>query len=336
MNGTCVAPWDDNSTADFLVVARVGFSSDIHLLTDKILANPLRRLEKSCGDIAYENGKPVCIQAAIMRRVVYKGMLHNAVVGGMLARLKGSSPVSLLGVMKGTLLPRADSTIFLSNTACEASMKMNKMLGVRTSGPESCSQQRLQPIHWVRFAWYMFVHKVFKRQNLGGVWKGHRNEFGEEFADFWRRYSDSVSGFYSSRTVEELRWAFSEEKYVVLTCGVGQIDGYIVLKTDATGNRWSIADWIAIGNDEQLLDELLIKAKKFLRARTHAILFMTTGYPTFVQPLLARHFRYLRPLANNEYLYRFEDGALAKAARKELDARESWFFGAYDGDACLF
>ena len=331
-----IESWTEENTDDFTKVAVRGFTPAVTELIRKILDNPLRRFARSCGDIAYEDERPVCIQAAILRQFVFRRKTQVCTVGGMLAMDPGASPTSLYGVMKRSLDARGGSAAFFSNTACRSSMKMNRLLGVRGKGPESCAIQRLQPIHWIRFAWYMILHVVFKKGNLGGSWQGARNAFGSEFAEFWKRYQESCDGIYSSRTPEELTWAFGGERYVVLKHGDGEMDGYIVLKTDASGNRWTIADWIALGNDEQILEDLLKMAKKFLRRRTHAMLFVTTGYPTFIQPILERHFKFARPLANNECLYRFSDPELAREVETELDTKRSWFFGAYDGDACLF
>jgi len=315
----------------------VAFLPESAALVAKLLANPLRRIDPDAGDLAVENGVTISFQAAIARKVVFEGRKIPAMTGGMLSSVPGTDPTIIFEIVEKSTLPRAGSVFYFGNTACKAALRLNKLRGISGVGPDSCAAQRLQPIHWMRFAWYMFLHKVFHRPNLGG--KEKRYQGGEKFDgldEFWQRYVKNVTGLCSSRTLPELRWAFGEDKYVILRHGDDKVDGYIVLKSDDTGNRWAIADWIALNNDEKILEDLLVAAKRFLKRKTHAMLFQTTGFPTFVQPILARHFKYSRPLNSNEFLYRFDDAALKEKVLPLMDTKESWFFGPYDGDACLF
>lgn len=324
-------------------------------LVRKFLANPLRRLDPDAGNLAVEDGVPVAFQAAVVRKVVSCGEEIPAMTGGMLSSVPGTDPLVIFEIVKQSTRPRAGSLLYFGNTACKAALRLNKLRGISGTGPASCAIQRLQPIHWTRFAWYLFVHKVFKCQNLGGrkltsTIKAFRLSFGHdevrylpevderEWTDFWTRYKCGISGLTSSRTFEEMSWAFKGLRWCALGYyREGRLAGCVVLKSgDEHGNRWSIADWLAIGNDENVLDRLLVAAKNFLRRRTHAMLFQTTGFPTFIQPVLARHFKYTRPLYSNEFLYRFDDEAIKEKVMPVMDTKDSWFFGPYDGDACLF
>ena len=324
-------------------------------LLDKLLKNPLRKIDKDAGDLAIDGDKTLSFQAAIIRMILFNGRSYVAMTGAMLSSAPNADPTVIYEVLERSTAVRGNGVLNFGNTACKATYRLNKLRGISGTGPDSCSNQRMQPINWFRFFWYMFLHVAFKKASLGGPKMPSRirpfeKRIGggtvryipklvkEEFDGFWKEYVHSCRGLVSSRTSEELEWAFAGDRWRILGYYEGRrLLGYIVLKSsDDAGNRWSIADWIAMRNDESILESLLIAAKKFLRARTRAMLFQTTGFPTFVQPILARHFKYSRPLRSNEFLYRFENEEFKRMVMPAMDTKDSWFFGPYDGDACLF
>ena len=117
-----IESWTEENTKDFTEVAVRGFTPAVTELIRKILDNPLRKFARSCGDIAYEDEGPVCIQAAILRQFVFHRKTQVCTVGGMLAMDPGASPASLYGVMKRSLDARVGSAAFFSYTACRSSM----------------------------------------------------------------------------------------------------------------------------------------------------------------------------------------------------------------------
>ena len=331
------------------------FSPSSRELLHKVLANPLRRIDHDAGDLAMEGGEAVSFQAAILRKVAFGGRSMFAMTGCMLSSVPQTDPAIIYEVLKKSSVMRGNGVLYFGNTSCRAALRLSKLRGISGTGPDSCSNQRMQPINWFRFLWYMFLHVIFKKASLGGpkmtsLVRPFERRIGsgtvryipklvkEEFDGFWEEYAHGCKGLVSSRTAEELEWAFAGDRWRILGYYEGRrLLGYIVLKSsDDAGNRWSIADWIAMRNDESILESLLIAAKKFLRARTRAMLFQTTGFPTFVQPILARQFKYSRPLPSNEFLYRFEDEGFKRMVMPAMDTKDSWFFGPYDGDACLF
>ena len=331
------------------------FSPASRELLDKLLKNPLRKIDRDAGDLAIEGGKTLSFQAAIIRKILFNGHIYVAMTGGMLSSAPNTDPTVIYEVLERSMAIRGKGVFVFGNTACKATYRLHKLRGISGTGPDSCSNQRMQPINWFRFLWYMFLHVIFKKASLGGpkmssLVRPFERRIGsgtvryipklvkEEFDGFWEEYARGCKGLVSSRTAEELEWAFAGDRWRILGYYEGRrLLGYIVLKSsDDAGNRWSIADWIAMRNDESILESLLIAAKKFLRARTRAMLFQTTGFPTFVQPILARHFKYSRPLPSNEFLYRFEDEGFKRMVMPAMDTKDSWFFGPYDGDACLF
>lgn len=324
---TGVKSYTEETRDDALKVVRSRFSVDSFRIAAKYLQNPLCVLDPDAGDVAYQDDRPVGFQAAVLRRLHLGREEFIGVVGGMLGMEDGASPVLLMQLMKRSIAPRGGSTLFFANTANAASMKMNRLLGVKGKGPITCERIRFASAFWPKMLKVLVPRPRAKRL---------MSFEPKLFDDFWRRYLIANKGVVCSRTTEELRWVFGDrtesgEVVVLGSLNGDNLAGYIVLKRSKfvvrglEFQRWMILDWIALDNDRMILAGLLRDALRFLRRETRAMLLESIGFPEFVEPILAKYLPFRRKTESNSFLYQFTD-------TNQVIPEGSWFFGPYDGD----
>lgn len=352
----------DSTYSDAEKVVRNRFPESAVGILQKEMRNPMCRQHACVGDIAYDDGNPICFQAFVLRGLLLGARKCLGHVAGMTV-LASEAPVeALIDVKAASVSHRVDYEIGFGNTLCKATEKMAKRHKDKF-GPVSCTYWRFNPIRKLSFLWYCFSRKVLKRPipdwpdfdafkirdfsvRFEDAEVRRLLSFDEKFDDFWSRYVATNQGLVCSRTVEELEWIFGEEvksgRAVVLgyfTCD--RLDGYVILKSGSSaGRRWQVMDWIALKNDKKILDRLLAAGCKYLRKCTPAMLVESIGYPTFVQDILKRHLPFKRFAGNNFFSYGYrkhKDGntTFKDACEAVIDTEKSWFFGPYDGDMCM-
>ncbi|MBQ6008354.1 MAG: hypothetical protein IJL17_07440 [Kiritimatiellae bacterium] len=354
---TGLKPYTEETFADACEASFSRFGDSVRSQMERVLQNPLRHQCAEAGDVAYEKGKPVGFQAAILRKLYMGQQPFLGVVGGLLAMKEGASPVLLLQLMKKTRAPRGGSKLFFANTSNPQSMKLNQALGVKGKGPDSCACVRWRPIHWGNFA------KLCLHGRLPSFMRVFGNFLGRAFNlfflrkvrstttqavrlttldvtvldDFWQRYLDKNTGLVSSRTAEELSWLYDKGlkngQYVFLgRKDLNGLCGYIVLRRANAGNgRWMIADWIALDDNPDVLSDLVHDAVCVLHDQKDAATLESVGFPPRVQGVLHRHLPFTRKSANNTFIYQPTDLTISS----KINPDEGWFFGPYDGDRCL-
>lgn len=320
---TGLRPYTEDTRQDAFAVISDRFSPKDCRIAEKYLQNPLLS-NGGAGDVAYEHDKPVGFQAAIRRRLYLGKTQLIGVVGGMLAMQEKASPVLLVNLMKATVAPRDGSSFFYANTANITSMKMNRMLGVKGTGPATCERTRFAVVFvpW-GFRWMCTRPHARRLYDIDP----------KIFDGFWNSYLATNKGLVSSRTSEELTWIFGDRLKTGEIALLGEFKeqsllGYIVLKVNSNRRRVLIIDWIALKNDKQVLDSLLVSAVRFARRETNAIFLESIGFPSFSEDISRRRLGWVRKARNNTFIWKFPDG------RTEIPA-ESWFFGPYDGDRCM-
>lgn len=356
-------PLIDETLIDAEAVVKSRFPPVACDILRKEMRNPLRRICNEVGDIAYNDGKPVCFQAFIARQMFFKDEKVFANVGGMTVLAPEAPVEALIDVKAAAVKNRIGNKIGFGNTLCKATEKMSRR-HKDLFGPEACCYWRFRVIRPLDFLWYCFSRKILKRpipkwklldakndepfSRSGDFWeiRKMRQIAPDEFDGFWRRYVEKNEGLVCSRTAEELDWMFGEEikdgRCVMLVDYVdGLLDGYIILKDGSrAGRRWQIIDWVALENSKSILDRLLKVACCFLRQRTPAMLLESIGFPTFIQPVLKRYLSYRRFAGNNFFSYGYRNRKttgkeFAEACEMVIDTEKSWFFGPYDGDMCM-
>lgn len=351
-------PFTEDTLDDALSVVRNRFGETACDQARLILRNPMRSVCPSAGDVSYEKDVPVGFQAAMLRRGLCGEHDFHCVIGGMLALKVGASPVSLVALMKNTIKPRGGSVLFLANTSIPTSMKMNRMLGVDGQGCPSCGLVRFAVLRWGHFARFCLHGKLprwlaelgdivgclmlpfFVRRQRTKTASAQMMLFEKKAFDrFWSEYAATNDGIVLSRTADELAWLFSDGlqtgKNILLVRKDGErIVGYIVLRAKEAGMvRWMVADWIAIGNDREMLSDLLRDAVIYLRKKTPAAFLESIGFRMDVQDVVHRHLPFTRRAPNNSTIYK----AFTKEIAEELGRADchGWFFGPYDGDRCI-
>ena len=259
--------------------------------------------------------------------------------------------------MKRNLKPRGESVFWFANTANAASVRMNRKLGINGYGPESWLEMRYSVIHFVEFFKMICARKLFHRcREARGV---VRLDTTEEsvlyrgdcevrrlldidftlFESFWNTYLDGNQGLVTSRSALELDWVFGDgvrtgREVLLGAFEKGRIIGYVVMTSGVDG-WWRVLDLIALDNDLLCLSLLLVAAKKFLRKRTKAALLSMRGCPPGAECIVRKAFPHYRALGRNPFLWHFTDNSVAKRIGDLTCMKKGWFFGPYDGDACL-
>ena len=313
----------EENKADAFAVIQARFSSHSCRRAEKYLQNPFLS-SGGAGDIAYMQGKPVGFQAAIRRKLFLGKEPLWGVVGGMLAMYESAPPVLLVNLMKASIASRDGSSFFYANTANFASMKMNRMLGVKGTGPSLCERIIFGIVYVPK--WLKWICRRPHARRLSVI-------DAKVFDDFWNRYRETNDGLVSSRSAEELKWIFGDrlESGEIVILGEFSGDtlvGYVALKSSCRGKRWIIADWIAVKNNAEILSSLVQSAVRFLRRQCGPVLLETIGFPDFAEPILKRCLWFSRKAKNNTFIWKFLDERMTIPPG-------SWFFGPYDGDRCM-
>lgn len=319
-----IKSFDETTCADAKALTNALFDPKPGNVLDKILSNPLRRelSAESAGEIVYQDGRPVAFQAAIIRRLFVGQRSILGIVGSTLCSMSSTSPVLLMQLMKKTVKSRYGSELFFANTANVASMKMNRMLGVKGTGPFTCEQ--------IRFG-VIWVPKLLKRAVPSVGLSRLTTIDAKVFDAFWDKYRATNIGLVSSRSAEELQWAFgagiANGKAVMLGHfdNSGALDGYIVLVSTHAGRRWMVMDWIALDNNVRTLALLIKGAVKYLRKYANGIFMEAIGFPDYADNILKTVLPFKRKTKNNSFLWKFD-------GKTDAIPSESWFFGPYDGD----
>ena len=354
-----IKSFDETTLADAKSVCVEMYSSGVCPLLEKILRNPLRKEfnGSAAGEIVYQDGKPVAFQAAVLRKLYLGNRAFVGVVGSTLCSKPETSPVLLMKLMRETIKPRCDSVLFFANTAIPASAKMNRLLGVRGEVPQSCSKVRFAVFKWGSFINFVlkgrcpsfmvhvfdFLGKPFQPwwayRRLTGLTSSVDADIDEAYDQFWRSYLAKNSGLVVSRDGDALRWMFLDQikagHAVLISLRSGDVvKGYVIAKTmGSERKRWMIVDWIAIGDDNAILNDLLGEMVRHLKANEPAVWIEAIGYPMFAQTVLKRHLPLNRNLPDIVFLYKSYDVTIEEALA-DRNGR-SWFWGAYDGDRCL-
>ena len=322
-----IKPFDETTYDDANALTYELFDPKPGSVLSKILANPLRKElnASSSGELVYQGGRAVAFQAAILRKLYIRQKPFIGVTGSTLCSRAETSPVLLMQLMKATIKSRYGSELFFANTANVASMKMNRLLGVKGIAPVTCERTRFG-ICWVP----PFIKKWIKPPKAQRV-----NEIDDRvFDDFWRRYLKNNKGVVSSRTAKELRWMFGDEMksgdsvMLGLFGDEGSLDGYVVIRSTHGGRRWMLMDWIAVDNNPDVLKFLLESAMRFIRRESNALLFEMIGYPVYADVIARKVLPFVRRAKNNSFLWKFTGSNLTIS-------EDSWFWGAYDGDRAL-
>lgn len=353
-----IKPFDESTLEDFKEVVRNRFSEATTALADKVLANPVRRSCADSGAVGYADGNPVCIRASIIRKIYFRQEPFFGIVGGMLAKKHGADRGLLKAVVKESVLPRDDSRIFFTNTSVNACVKLNKEAGVAGQGPDHWNFRRVAVFHpflskWIRFSSvhprvpkpkfndFQLSHESFVRDLSNGLSLNRELRLrNAEIDDFWSRYLSGNGGLVASRTAAEIDWAYGDRlaNNVVFFSlrNHGELVGYIVASFKGRGGvMWKVIDWIAQDNDLKYLELLLRGIVDYVRRNTPAVAFSISGFPGYVQPIIAKYFKHKDCIGHNPYLFHCYDSALLKAILDPQYAQRSWFWGPYDGDMCM-
>ncbi len=350
--------FDEKNLDDVLDIVRDRFRESACQQVRKLLDNPMRRICPETGDVAYENGRPVVFQAAIPRRGYVRNKPFLGIASALLVSKRGTSPVSLIELMERSSVPKRESVVIFSNTAISVSMKLGQMLGDDGEGCPSCGIVRFAVLRWGGFANFclhgrlpsFFVHLInwlgilarplfFRRKRSRTVGICLQAFEPRRFDTFWAEYLKNNDGVILSRTAEELDWMFGEDVTTGRNLLFAREDGdrlcgYIVIRAmNPERTRWMVADWIALGNDRDVLSDLLRDAIRGLRKVASAAFLECIGFRMDVQDVIHRHLPFSRRAPNNSSTYNAHTPEMKQAL--ESADRSGWFFGPYDGDRCM-
>ena len=340
---------EETKSAALAVIARL-FGERSCLQAEKILCNPLLDPGEAAGDVVFYEDRAVGTQFAIKRRLYLGQAAFFGTIGGMLAMDKAVPAVLLVDLMKSTKGNRWNRKVYFANTAIPVSMKMNRLLGVKGEGVDSCGTVRFAVLKvggFLNFALHGKLPSFLIRvadcvsSGIGRVLnrsvETERQVNISEIDAFWSSYVAANEGVVSSRTGAEIEWAFGREIVVGIAIMVvhrknGRVDGYVVVKeSKSVPGRWLVVDWIAHKNDQHVLVELLKSVKAYLRRDSRAFLLECIGFPMRVQDVIGRVLRFRRRAPNNSFIYQAFDKEIESAIKSD----KGWFFGPYDGDRCL-
>jgi len=283
-------------------------------------------------------------------------------VGGMTCRTKDSPAETYIDLRAAANRHRKNGLIGFGNTCClETASAQLRVSKKRDScafiGPASYSRLRFGLVHPFRTLIYAIRRKAFPKSmpawteidtlgskdfriDKGGYVFQRSMSFSEDFFDkLMELHLQRNVGLFCSRTAEELRWVFEEDvksgRSVLICAYEKEIPaGYVIVKLDSARRRGLLVDWFACDNNLHVLESLVEVVKRYLRRHTPMLAVETYGFPTFVQPIIERHFPHERRMDHNMFSW-----GVKRETRDEIvkivDTPASWFFGPYDGDACL-
>ena len=92
------------------------FGEDALRVLDSVMRNPLMELCQDAGDIVYNNGKPVCFQACMLRRL-YNGKAEVfGKVAGLTCLKNGAPAEAIIDVKFAANRPRHGSVFAFGNS----------------------------------------------------------------------------------------------------------------------------------------------------------------------------------------------------------------------------
>lgn len=330
---------------------------------DLVMRNPLRKLCPDAGDIVYDNGKPVCFQACMLRRLcVGKTEIFGKVAG--LTCLKNGAPAeAYIDVRIAASRPRNGSVMGFGNSmnaeSAYAAHRLSRKKNPTTfEGPESCTRFLWRAVRPLECLAYFIRRKIFKARLPN--WKefstlssaNYEVKHGELvvrrlmevkpgfFDALMAEYLKTNEGLVCSRTAEEIEWIFGERikrgQCVLLGVFKGENPvGYIIARSKPNAKRWEIMDWFALGNNLRILEPLLAELCRFLKRKTPAMMLEVIGFPTAAQPILKRYLPHERQVGNNVFSWGSSNKEFRESILPIIDTPKSWFFGPYDGDECM-
>jgi hypothetical protein len=142
------------------------------------------------------------------------------------------------------------------------------------------------------------------------------------------------------RSASTMSWHFSppgsQRIAKVLSCySAGRLSGYAVVRheTEAkTGlRRSSIADLLADGDDQQVVEQLLAAAYDNAREQGSHILELM-GFPESIRAVARKSNPYSRDYPSNPFFYKARD----KDLQAKLTGESAWYACPFDGDATLW
>lgn len=344
-------------------VIRNRFDESCCDLLEKELRNPALKLYPESGEIVYgDDGKPIAFQANIPRRIFLGQKEFVGMVGGLTCLKKNSPPEAFIDLRAASNYHFKNGIMIFSNTSCKEmaathARLLKKKNTLACNSIPSYARLRIGLIHPLRMAFNIIQNKIMRNVRRGfltfttldskdfsvmrkTVTFERYMTFPEDFFDrLMKAYLRKNKGLLCSRSAEELRWVFQETvssgQSILICASENDIPlGYIIVKINFARCRCQIVDWFALENDLWLLESLVQVMKRYLRQHTPLLAIETFGFPTFVQPIISRHFPIERKLGHNMFAWRVKR-ELRDEILKMADTTDSWFFGPYDGDGCM-
>lgn len=346
-------PFTEETLDDALSVVRERFPRSAEVVVRKVLRNPLRSIDSDAGIVGYRDGKPVCFQAHMIRRLYFGQAEVFGGVGGLTCKVNKGCPLSVMLETIDRACYRANEQLLFGNSCCAATAEMDEGTG-SFPGPATCSRSLWRPIRFWDCLWYVVRRKIFKmpipdwpkgdlgtgrnfESRMGDLCVKREGQITPDFFDaLMADYLTTNRGLVSSRSAEEIEWMYGDklrDDRALLLCARrnGRPTGYIMVGSDHCLRRWVILDWFAVRNDLRCLEELLKSTCRFLRRYTPAFMIETRGFPSFVQPVLKKYLSFTQQRGNNYFSW-YVLPQYERECRAVADSAESWFFGPYDGD----
>lgn len=354
-----VKPLTEATREDAKQVIRDRFDESACELLDMEMRNPLRSRCAEAGDIAYDDGRPVCFQACILRRLYLGSEEVVGKVSGLTCVREGADVSALIDIRAAACKVRAGSRMGFGNSQNAETARIAHRAKNVVEGPESCTRVLWRAVRPLECFAYFVRRKLLKARmpawksystlgsagfetKCGGLEVRRVMEVKPEFYDvLMKRYLETNEGLVCSRTAEEIEWIFGERIRNGQVVVLGAFDatgpvGYILLNGGAWAKRWAIHDWFAIRNDVLALRTLLDAACRFLKSATPAMMLECKGFPPFVQSLLKNHLPHVRQIGHNVFSCGSREPELREKLRKMATGELTcWFFGPYDGDICF-
>lgn len=351
-----VKPLTDETLSDAEQVIRHRFDASAISVLQKALKNPFRKNIETVGFVGYEDGEPVAFEAQMMRNVYLGRKQIIGRIGGLSCVKNRQHVEAFLDVRFTADRNYRENSVSFGNTQIEETANLAKRNKNACIGPDSYSRVCWGVVHPVDSFLYAVRRKVLrlpipkwkpfstldsnsfcmKRNNLS--FKRLLQVVPDFFDVLMSEYLKTNEGLVSSRTAEEIEWAYGDrirtgEDVLLAAHDNDRPVGYIILRMLYGNRRALVIDWFAMGNDLKILEELLVIGKLYLKRHTPAMILEMVGFPTYVQPMIRKHLSHSRPIGHNMFSWG------SKSYRDELlpiiDTPKSWFFGPYDGDAFM-
>lgn len=340
-----IEPLSEANAEDFWAVMQEYFDPESRRYLDILLTNPIRREVSFCGSIAYQaENRPFCIFGNLLRRAYCRQRPIVVSVGSTMALSRGKSNTVVGDIVKRTLCQDFVDASF-TNTASRAAVRRISEATCGSFGVRAYAADRLFEIR-TRGLLERLLRRLGRLLKIEPLWQLSKKLMppaisSEEWDRFWAAYLAENEGLVTSRTSEEMDWIFGARRQarrlVVLPLReANRLVGAIHIEpTNREATVWRVVDLIALKNDVARLRALIRLAKDFIRTRTPAAAFKITGFPAWVQPLLAEEFPVELPIDHNRSVWKMFAPELAEAYGKLDEIPNSWYGLTYDGDGCL-